>query len=408
MAQVNSDFYGIALYEFKRKYSHQWLIINNPQNIPKPFFGKIIHDKNVDDMFIFNETLQNVLIKDYELTLNTLKYFGCVIERFDMTVNRLDDKMRKTIFQHLTKYSARSLIEFKVANIKVKWLDELVDPFPRLIEFTYIDNLQRALNLLPGKLVISKKFPNLRRLKFLNWIGDRDEIFPIEYFPHLEYVCILFNEKLTKKNRINKFLKQNSHIRHVEVIGFPADYIVKIHAFVPNVEKLTIGNVRGYDSIDIAKPIHFENLKSLHVLCQKVKSLEKISFSNLQDLRIFFNPNSLIQWEQFFQRNHTFTHFEINQPYSSSSDWTTQIDNQLDGLPPSVVEITLNSAGYHINRENILHILERRENLIKLTCKSYTFIEDVNLGIELERTWNITTPDDLYHGWKGLQFTRKN
>lgn len=403
MAEVSALFYDIALYEFKQKYSNHPLGISTLENTPKSFLDKIFGkgDKNsakLEHMFTFEKQYQYYRLLDYQFALKTLKYFGGVIKEFEMRHNNLNDNVIKTVFQHLNKYSARSLAGLHIGTTKLELLNELKGPMQKLNTFSFGEDDSRKREFNP-RWLFREKFPNLRQLIFLNWKGNSDNVFPIEHFPHLEYVKIEFDWNLDNPNRINKFFKINPQIRHVDLVGFPADYIVNIHSFIPKLEKLTIGREWRRDSIEVTKAIHFENMKSFNVLCKDVESLENISFSNLQELRIvYFYSRSIGQWEQFFQRNHTFTHFEVTEAHDLPL-------STIDKLPPSVNEITLNYKQHRFNKETIIHALETCGNLMKLTCKNNVEIQDV--VFELEDDWVITTPDDLDEGRNGLQFTRK-
>lgn len=418
VAKVSAEFYYIALYEFKRRHSNQVLTVLPLRNTPDSYIDKIINMIDGKNLKKAHQKYSvgmgdRICIEDYSFLMDTLKYFGCLIRQFDMSRSGSDGNMVKTILQHLTKHSARSLVQLHLGHIKVEWLNELKDSFPKLNEFTFSDSQEQPFDLNPKSLMISEKFPNLRRLLFLNSFGERDAVIPDEYFPNLEYVKIQFKAMVKRNDRIDAFLKQNSHIRHLEVAGFPDDYIIKIHSFVPNLVELTIGDARSYNSIDIKEPIHFEHLKSFDVRCYHVSSLERISFSNLQELRISYNRNTFSKWEQFYQRNHTFTRFEIEQTENAFISSANQLIDHIARLPPSVVEVTLTFGTNSVVEEAIAGILERRENLMKLTFKRETSAREVELRNRFETHWHITNvhmthSHHLDKHWSGLQFTRRN
>lgn len=419
MAQVSAELYKIALYEFKQKYSHALLRVGILMNPPKSFIGSLLENIGLSQLtsektlqrsisnFTFDAVAQRMLINDYSLLINTIKYFGCLIHRVDMRKNVHDANAVKPIFEHLNKYSARSLIQLQVGHVKIEWLDELKGPFANLDEFTFNDSYEPSSEFRPKRLMIRKKFPNLRRLLYVDWIKGSDIVFPDEHFPKLEYVSIEWKLILSDYRMINKFLEQNSRISHLEVIGFPSDFIVKVHSLVPNLEKLTIDNTHRESSIIVREPVHFEHLKSF-IVRSEVVPLESISFGNLQELRIVYNPDSVDKWNQFFRKNRNLTRLEIEQSHSSQIRWSNQFVNQLNGLPASVAEITLVSESYPVAIETIVGILGRRGHLIKLTYKAATSISKSELREKIGNNWNIKTPDNLDEGWSGVQFTRRN
>ena len=215
MAQVNAELYYIALYEFKRKYSQSFLAVGILMNPPRSFMenllestGKMLHLTNEERLqrtfskFTFDTVAQRVIFNDYPFLINTIKYFGCLIKRVDMKENMLEANVVKPIFEHLNKYSARSLIQLKVGRMKIEWLNELKGPFPKLDEFSFSDSHERSFEFNPKRLTISEKFPNLRRLLFVNWIRESDTVFPDEYFPKLEYLKIQWVVILKENNTV--------------------------------------------------------------------------------------------------------------------------------------------------------------------------------------------------------------
>lgn len=411
LAQVNADFYYIALYEFKRKYSDRVLDISDVKNAPKPLINQIFDDKQseqvdqIEKVYSMSENNEYISIRDYSFALKTIKYFGCVLKHFEMNNKRFSSKVVKNVFQHLNKHSVRSLVQLIVGHTNVELLGELKGPFPELNDFTYIENDERPFDILPKRLAVSEKFPNLRRFSFWNTVGTRDTIFPIEHIRHLEYVNIEYDSVVEKKNRINKFLKQNSHIRQLDVAGFPKDYIVKINSLVPNLVELAFET----DLIDIKKPIHFEHMTSFNLRCVNVESLGSISFGNLQEFQMIYNPDTFYKYNEFFRNNRNLTRFTFEFSPRYYYEWENQVAAQLDILPPSVVEITLNSGPFRLKMETIVSILGRRENLMKFKFMTRSrVLPYLHLENELGTKWNITTFGTDTTFYEGLELTRKN
>lgn len=404
--QVNARFRSIATFEFKRKYSHQRFCVENAlKNRPKTFLERFIRDdddENMGDNYTLDaQKPHHILFRDYKFLSSTLKHFGCVIKRFKLENQLQNDGVIESILQQLNKYSAPSLIELELYKIDIKWLKALNGPFPKLEEFNFHD----SYNTLIGtklSLVITKKFPNLRRFSLFSYNGLEpvvlnsdgcDTLVPIEYFPNLEYVSIGFKPvcQWKKNHRIDRFLKLNPQIRSLEMTG-DADYIVKIHSIAPNLEKFTIEFGRGDGSIDIKEPIHFEHMKSLHVLGHDIDPLANITFSNLQELRIVYNPRAFNQWNEFIQNNPNVTRFEIDLDASFQQFDIEVLIRMILRLPLRITELTINyKASIRFDKEIIGGILNRRQNLIKFTYKTQDKIQrEKELRIELESDWNIT------------------
>lgn len=413
MAEVNAVFYYVALYEFKRKYSHQMFSHSELKGAPKPksLIEKVLHDGTEEFVFpaydnvevIQTKKFQFIKLNDYQLLLKTIKYFGCLLKRFNSNEVRLDKNAVKVIFQHLNKYSSQSLIRLAIHFADVELLTELKGPFPNVTEFKFTANSERVFDFNPKSLIITKKFPNLRRFSFFNGVGVRDTVFPNEHFPHLEYVRIEYRDGSEKRSRISKFLFQNPHIQHLKVVGFPGDYIMKIHSILPNLEKLTFGADIPNSSIDIKKPIHFEHLKSLHVHCSHVRGMRYISFSNLEELQIHYSPVLFHHWNGFFRNNHNFTRLIIKFVSEFYTQCEDQISLHLNGLPSNIVEITIMEEWYFLTKETIVSILQSRPNLMKLTYIAKRDIQ--HLKDEIQTDWNIRSLVNLDREI-GLEFTR--
>lgn len=404
MAQISAKFYTIALYEFKHKYSNQLIRIKD--ELKWHNYGGYLEQMYSN----YTQTDQFILFEDYEFLIDTLKYFGCLVKRFQVFKFE-DGNVIKSIFSHLNKYSIGSLVELIVIDIEnIAWLNEFKRPFPKVHKLSLFDNDYRPAfpaSKLEFSKDISRKFPNLRQLSYYNRRGF-DNAFPNEYFPHLEYAIIEFSFPLANRVRIDQFLKLNPHIRSLEVANFVDDYIIKIHSFVPKLEKLSICD-GSTDSINIKRPIHFEHIKSFHAFCYHVKSLTNISFSNLENLGIVYSPELYVNWNEFIQNNRNITRLEIDLASNSyfTGEWENDMIDHLERLPSSIIEITLISRHQQLDKYTVVGILKRRQNLMKFTYKTTENIGTEELRNELETNWNTTILDNLGGGLTGLQFARK-
>lgn len=413
MAQVNERFYHLAKNVFKRMYS-QHIRIGSLNNIPKlsivsQFMDKLfgsnaLHKNHKLAIYTGPSWIQiNGIVEfyDYKLTLNVLKYFGDVIKRFDFEKNGMESCVIGIVYNHLNKYCASSLEHLSLGTIMDDWVKNLKGPFKNLKELSFDINHNMATIRLP----MSEKFPNLQRLTVKNWYQESKPIFLDGNLSHLDYLKIEYSAEI---QTFNDFLEQNPTIRHLEVVGFPKNYIKIINEFLPNLEILTIDG-RAIDAqIGIVEPIHFEHLKVLHLLSNSPASMTQISFSCLEELMVYHTSDDVNQWIEFFAMNHTFTRFILHEDFDAEH-LDRYIQMLIDALPRSVTEITIKSYS-GLRAETIARIIQTRDNLIKLeysTPRKLDAFQDEFRTATCRINWDITIPETLYT-WNKLQFVRKN
>lgn len=416
VAQVNAQFYYLTQNVFKRKFSHH-IRVEHLENTPKSMANILIentetfishalgnHERLPSKSNVYSKYGEIDVIRDYQLLLNTLKYFGGVIQKFEMVRASLEPSVIKTICTYLDKYCASSLIQLNVGVTKEYWLDALKGPFKNLNEFTF-DAGHEKVPRRSKTVSVSEKFPNLRRLSLNNYHRKKSAIYLNGQLPQLEYLSIANVDQ--SDNEFDKFLKENPSILSLEITGFPKNFISTIHRFLPNLENLTIGR-HGFDGyIEIDEPIHFENLNVFHLRSYDPRTLTKISFSHLQELLMYYENDEVNKWIEFFKMNHTFTRFHIYEE-THLDDIDSKMLNLINELPESVVDISIVSYS-GLEPETIAQIIESRENLMKFqltTVRELADIEAVSRD-RLTTNYDIEISNDHY-AWNFILFVRKN
>lgn len=392
MARINAKFHSLAKNVFKRIYSHH-IRITQLHSAPR-----IFSQHKELDWKEFDGILQ---INDYELTLNILHYFGDVIERFEIERDGTESMTLEALCMNLNKYCALSLVRLDLGMFKSDCLEILNGPFTNLEEFTF----DTSYKMVTKTLSLGEKFPKLRRLTLTNWNRQNALIILDGHLPHLEYLNI---ESSTGSERqaFDNFLKQNPTIRHIEVTGFPKDYIKTIHQLLPNLKHLTIGSGYTRGRCEIDDPIHFEHLKVLHYRTYRPKSLTKISFSHLEELLIYYDSDSFNRWIEFFGMNQTFTRFYVHADFDAI-DFELNIQQIIDALPPSVVDITINCYS-GLETETIARVVRSRDNLFKFQFSTKEDFDDLDvLRATFEEKWDITIPPSK-NSWNQLLFVSKH
>lgn len=411
MAQVNEGFNHLSRFVFKQKYAHH-VLVDDIENVPGEFGENLL---NRFGIFALGMRLprkatswssENGVFKlhDYWLILNTLKYFGNLIQKFEIqsSMPNKRDKVRRVIYDHLTKYCASTLVQLDLGTVRDIWFDTLKGPFTRLEELIFDKAYIFYIGITAKTLLVAQKFPNLRRLTMKNGFSSTTPLILDGFVPHLEYLNIERNV-----NSIENFIRQNPHIRSLELTGFPSDYINIVHEHLPNLESLTIHTDQSEDSIEINRPIDFEHLKVLHSHCYYINSLTNISFSNLEELLMFYKHQEVNQWIQFFGMNQTtFTRFILYDYNHVDFYFAFDIQRLVDALPQSVDEISIYKMHF-LNAETIVRIIESRANLRKILFSQTEFFDfEPVLRRRFDENWEITATED--NSWNNILFIRKD
>lgn len=412
MTQVNARFYNLARNVFKRMYSHH-IRINRLDNAPKiSIMGQWMeyqfgsHALGVRTPVPYNGRASIkfdgiVQIFDYHLLLNTFRYFGDVIQSFEIQGGGIEPNVLKNLYAHISKYCASTLVRLDLGIFKDKRLETLTGPFTNLEELI----LDISHKIRTVKISLSEKFPNLRRLTLTNWKRQQALLILDGQLPYLEYLNIESAKGGSEHLAFDGFLQQNPTIRQLRVSHFSKDYIETIHRLLPSLEHLTIDG--GLDQNEIVDPIHFEHLKVFHYRTYRPKSLTKISFSHLEELLMYYDRESYYQWIEFFRMNHTFTRFYVDEDFDAI-DFEQNIQRIVNALPPSAIDITMNSySGLDI--KTITKIIQSRDNLMTLQYSTPNDIDDIEdeLTTTFGKSWNITIPPNRY-SWNQILFVRKH
>lgn len=117
-AKTNSEFSAVAVDLFRRKYGNY--------NI------KIAYESNGEavDKFRVHSDEEFIEVLDYELSLDTLKYFGSAMTKLEITkywkANEVD---ASKIYRFINQYASRSLTNLRLGWLEDNVLAEFTEPF---------------------------------------------------------------------------------------------------------------------------------------------------------------------------------------------------------------------------------------------------------------------------------------
>lgn len=183
---------------------------------------------------------------------------------------------------------------------------------------------------------------------------------------------------------IEKFLRKNPQVRSIYILfteDIHSNYLNDINKLLPNLDILEIHN-------DIKNDVHFENVKTL-ILGLGLNSIEKLSFSQLQTLEMWYLLEYFDSLKTFFRKNRDLKYSNIN------SKWNDLKEREFFELTvelPELVEMTHNAIPTDwINIETIAKFIDVHSKLKKIRfCFSISNNEfKVKLYQRFGNEWNI-------------------
>lgn len=182
--------------------------------------------------------------------------------------------------------------------------------------------------------------------------------------PHLNQfsLCIYSDNYENKNLQIDGLIRKNPQIRSIELTGSTSHLVKVVSEVIPNIENL---NLTIPDAGTENGPIRFGNVKILTIFSFDV-SFENISFSHLEELRIFpqAQPKKLIE---FFKRHQTINRLHL---MNGLPEYQIQVD-ELTAKLPNLIAITVEDQD--IDAQSISRLIESHEKLIKFIFSTRRF-----------------------------------
>lgn len=239
--------------------------------------------------------------------------------------------------------------------------------------------------------------PNVKRLK-LDLHTNCDLQFINCELCHLEHLHLIVNGPVKRDDQIEEFLKKNKQIQSIEIDRYPAYYVDVIARILPNIYILTI------HMLDIQNELTgFECVKHLTLFSVSVDSIARLSFPNLESLKLQYSPALVGVWIEFFKKHRTLKRLHLIEHFTGMKMQLLKITDEL----PNLMELSIECTS-QVGAQTIEKCIENHGNLQKFQFAILNFKEEdaKRLKRRFENEWRL---QEFTHAskWKGLQFERQ-
>lgn len=266
MIKINSKLLHFVGDAFHRKY--------------RSYEVKILDTHSTDGKTIVESlTNERVEIHDFDAAVVMLIHFGHSIKRLNIKSEQMSKSEAAVINQLIQTYCLK-VTHLNLGSIKADTLQQFKMPFQNVKELIIIIKEKQVKS---GILPMNQLFPNISRLNFA--FHENVDLSFIDYeFPMLAHFYAA-NDACTQVNRIESMLTKNMQIKSIELEGFPKDYVRIINKHLQNIENLTLSTFNIGDV-----PLHMENVKNFILYETSPVSIDKLSFSHIDSLQMYFTP----------------------------------------------------------------------------------------------------------------------
>lgn len=282
--------------------------------------------------------------------------------------------------------------------MKEDTLQQFTVPFEKVVLLKFFISGKRINN---GSLALNQIFPNLEHINFIIYAKPEFNFLDVE-FQKLKHVFVHPGTAWERtKGQVEGLLRKNPHLQSVYLSCFPDDYIKTVYTILPSLQNVTI-----HGSLDIGNDtIQFEHIKNFELRVMTPKSLDNISFSNLQSMMMFYYPGMHSTWIEFFRRHTNLTYLDFKM-YMYSGDVPF---DEMTSFLPNLVVVLVDSIGY-VSADSIIEFIESHDQLMKFqfTIRRYSDEDKERLRQRFEHEWDIQDcVSSSKDKWPGLSFERK-
>ncbi|XP_031637937.1 uncharacterized protein LOC116350321 [Contarinia nasturtii] len=380
--QMNNTLSLLASDVFNQKYAN--------------YTVKIDHngDRKTDLILMNNET---ILMLGLNTTRKILKHFGRAIQKLTIQTQRFSVPEQEIILGFVDEYCKLSLNKLSLEITNGDTLKKLTSPFEKVEDFTcnVIDVTEVAIR---NHNSLNSIFPNIRNLTLIIQ-SDRNTDF-VGVLPNLENLNLIGdvieldnNRKNTKYLYTERLFQKNHNITSLKLVFYPPDYLNVVRIYLWNIESLAIWH------FDLSTHIYFTSVKKLEFLSPPIGSPKKMSFSNLQEVRLKYNAKHEREWIDFFTNNRHLKRVYIEDDAENEKYFS------LESLGSQLMEVEELSilSNNNIPFSEIVKFVEINwfYKLQRFTYGSKNFNENDGeyLKKELENKWNITEFNDHFDGF---------
>lgn len=320
-------------------------------------------------------------IYDYELSLNLLRYFMCVIQKL-VIKNELLESGHSTIISRLVnEYSTQHMTSLKLGSLQEDTLAQFTAPFEAVEDF---ECTIKVKNIEAKILPFIELFPRLRQLNLRLQFGVDFSYIDCE-LPHLEYLDIfVFNDAWKQNASIEGLIRKNPQIKCLVSYGFPSNYAKVLNKLLPHLEKLTL------HGLDIGnETLRFENVKHFTSVVASPISIEQLSFPRLESLTFHYWTSFLNAWISFLERHQHLTKLHVNEFHFTGRVQLVELTNGLNNL----VEMSMECCSF-ISAEDLTNFIENHPKLMKFEFSVLDFKNNPsvirNIRERFGNEWNVT------------------
>lgn len=340
---------------FRRKYSNRRIVITDFEQVKeKPKLS-------IDNAFI--------VIKDFEMSLTVLKFFGKHI----LNLNLISDGTNQTNFHKLlnaaNEYCSESLVEFGLQLDQPIAIPPMLKPFENVKRVS----IKNEMPLIDSDAHMNGTFPALSALSISGWSADTDYVNC--HFPDLEHLIA----ETPNEHLIADLVFQNPQIREISVQSGSLDLLLIIKEALPNLEHLSIGWFDVHN-----KEIHFDNVTKFSME-MTADSPDNFYFPHLQELEIYYHSNFFNEWIHFTESHRQLSRFQLKY-WSMDDDQFEKLTSHL----PNLVEMSVTSLnGNVIGTNAISQFIESHSKLARFDVDMCGDAEKRTLRTKFENKWKI-------------------
>lgn len=360
LASSHARLASIAFDIFRRQYSDMeiWQTFSMDQKA----CGKCIHFDNVPDI------------------VATLKHFGRAIKKITVHSRDIENNKLMAIFECINEY-ASELIHFDLGALQTDTFRKFTIPFNKveILDFV-VDGWIKSV--APFSLPLNQIFPKLNRL-ILRLQAGLDYNFLDSEFSHLEDLYLsICSDALERQNEIGRFLLKNKQIRSFTSDYFIDDYARLLNQYLPNTQNLSVPF-----SLHPNEDIRFEHIKHFKLMDYRARSLEKVSFAQIESLEMFYELQFRNHWIEFARRHSNLKRLNIVFNPLEGHSGLLEMAAEL----PDLVEITARFYK-NINVAVINQLVDSHEKLWKITFL-HNGLDQNEIDLirqHFENTWTIS------------------
>lgn len=353
LAEMNQE---LSSDVFRRKYSDRRISITDFEHVKeKPKLS-------IDDAVI--------VIEDFEMSLNVLKFFGKHILNLNLISNGTNQTNFHKLLNAANEYCSESLIEFGLQLDQPVALPPMLKPFKNVKrvsiknEMPLIDSDAHQMN---------ETFPALRALSVSGWAADTDYVNC--HFAQL----FQLSAETRDEHLIADLVFQNPQIRSISVESGSLDLLLIIKETLLNLEHLSIGWFDVHN-----KEIHFDNVTKF-TMEMTADAPDNFYFPHLQELEIYYHSNFINEWIHFAESHRQLSRFHLKY-------WSMD-DDQFEKLTlhlPNLVEMSVTSLkGNAIGTNAISRFIESHSKLARFDVDMCRDAEKRTLRTKFEKKWKI-------------------